>query len=47
MPAISVPSGMIARDGVTLPVGIQFTAPYAHDATLFEIGKVIENIVKV
>ncbi len=47
LPAISVPSGTTERDGKKLPLGIQFTAPYAREDTLFAIGTLFEkaNIV--
>ncbi len=38
MPAISVPMGNVERDGVSLPVGIHFTAPHGADDILFKIG---------
>lgn len=38
MPAISVPMGHVARDGVMLPTGIHFTAPKGADEHLFRIG---------
>ncbi len=44
MPALSVPSGFVERDGVTLPVGFQVTAPYMREDRLFTVGKDIENI---
>lgn len=39
IPAISVPSGTVQRDGSQLPVGIQFMASHMQEATLFSIGK--------
>jgi len=44
MPALSVPSGFVERDGVTLPVGFQVTAPYMREDRLFTVGKDIESI---
>ncbi len=38
MPAISVPMGTVERDGVALPVGIQFTAPKGNEHLLFTIS---------
>lgn len=38
MPAISVPMGMVEREGVSLPVGIHFTGPHGADDLLFTIG---------
>jgi len=39
MPAISVPSGTVLRDGKDLPVGVQLLAPAAHEHVLFKAGK--------
>jgi aspartyl-tRNA(Asn)/glutamyl-tRNA(Gln) amidotransferase subunit A len=41
-PAISVPMGMVERDGKQLPVGIQFTAAHGDEQLLFALGKEIE-----
>jgi aspartyl-tRNA(Asn)/glutamyl-tRNA(Gln) amidotransferase subunit A len=38
MPAISVPMGMVERDGVSLPVGIHFTSAHGADDLLFTMG---------
>lgn len=38
MPAISVPMGMVEREGTSLPTGIHFTAPHGADDSLFAIG---------
>ena len=38
-PALSVPMGMVKRDGVELPVGLQLMAADGAEATLFAIGK--------
>lgn len=38
VPAISVPSGAVARDGVALPTGFQIIAPHRREDTLFTIG---------
>ncbi|MDQ3018387.1 MAG: amidase family protein, partial [bacterium] len=43
LPAISIPSGTTEREGKHLPLGIQFTAPYAQDDVLFAIGKLFEQ----
>ncbi len=43
MPAISVPMGSVDRDGVSLPVGIHFTAPHQAEHLLFSIGGAVEN----
>jgi len=41
MPAISVPMGMIEREGVSLPIGMHFTAPKGAEAILFKAGALI------
>ena len=38
-PALSVPGGTVLRDGVQLPIGIQFMAPHNGEKRLFDIGK--------
>jgi aspartyl-tRNA(Asn)/glutamyl-tRNA(Gln) amidotransferase subunit A len=38
-PAISIPMGMVEREGTQLPVGIQLTAAHGAEDTLFTIGK--------
>lgn len=43
VPAISLPSGKVTRDGVTLPVGIQLMAKDRAEETLFTIGEALEN----
>ena len=39
VPAITFPMGMVERDSVTLPGGVQYIAPLGGDARLFAIGK--------
>ncbi|USN87563.1 MAG: Asp-tRNA(Asn)/Glu-tRNA(Gln) amidotransferase subunit GatA [Candidatus Nomurabacteria bacterium] len=39
VPAISFPMGKVEREGVSLPVGVQYIAPHGGDARLFNIGK--------
>lgn len=39
IPAISVPKATVVREGVTLPVGIQFMSPKMTEASLFRIAK--------
>jgi aspartyl-tRNA(Asn)/glutamyl-tRNA(Gln) amidotransferase subunit A len=39
IPAISVPGGTVERDGVMLPVGVQFMSPKRTEASLFAIAK--------
>lgn len=46
VPAISVPGGAVDRDGVQLPVGIQYIAPHAGDERLFDFGKKVYDEVK-
>ena len=43
IPAISVPSGFVDTDGVSLPLGLQIMAPHDMESTLFEIGKKFVN----
>lgn len=45
VPAISLPEGTVDRDGKKLPVGVQYIAPHAGEARLFDIGKRIRNEV--
>jgi len=42
-PAISIPMGMVEREGLPLPVGIQFTAAHSAEATLFALGSEVER----
>ncbi|MFZ2523291.1 MAG: Asp-tRNA(Asn)/Glu-tRNA(Gln) amidotransferase subunit GatA [Minisyncoccia bacterium] len=39
IPAISIPSGKVNREGVDLPLGIQFMASHSAENILFHIGK--------
>ncbi len=39
IPAISVPSGNVDREGVSLPLGLQIMAPHDCENLLFEVGK--------
>ena len=39
VPSISLPAGTVTRDGVQLPIGIQFMAPHGAEVRLFDIGK--------
>jgi len=43
VPAVSIPMGSVVRDGVTLPVGMQFIAPHREEETLFAIGADVEK----
>ncbi len=47
IPGISVPSGFVKRDGVSLPVGFQLLAPHFKESTLFDIGKDVEKLTYV
>ena len=44
VPAMSVPSGSVERDGKRLPVGFQLIAPHGGEETLFTIGAAVEKI---
>lgn len=46
VPAISIPSGTVLREGIALPVGVQYTAPHAGDERLFDFGKKIYDAEK-
>jgi aspartyl-tRNA(Asn)/glutamyl-tRNA(Gln) amidotransferase subunit A len=39
MPALSVPSGFVSRDGKELPLGLQLMAPHFAESRLFAVGK--------
>ncbi len=39
MPAISIPSGFVEKEGNKLPLGIQMTATHGNEEVLFRIGK--------
>lgn len=39
VPALSLPSGTVERDGIHLPVGVQYIAPHGGDARLLDFGK--------
>jgi aspartyl-tRNA(Asn)/glutamyl-tRNA(Gln) amidotransferase subunit A len=43
VPAISLPSGVVEREGKMLPVGVQYIAPHAGDARLFDFGKKVHD----
>ena len=38
VPALSVPGGVVDRDGIALPVGVQFIGQHAGESRLFDIG---------
>ncbi len=39
VPALSIPAGTVEREGVRLPVGVQYIGPHGGDARLFDLGK--------
>lgn len=39
IPTVAVPSGSVVRDGINLPLGIQFLSPQCREDVLFKIGK--------
>ncbi|HWO07325.1 MAG TPA: Asp-tRNA(Asn)/Glu-tRNA(Gln) amidotransferase subunit GatA [Candidatus Paceibacterota bacterium] len=43
VPAISVPSGTVEREGKRLPVGFQLVAPHRGEGVLFQIGADVEK----
>lgn len=43
IPAISIPSGTVVEEGVTLPLGIQIMAPHNAENVLFSISKKFLN----
>ena len=44
VPAISVPSGTVEVEGVSLPLGVQFIAPLCREDVLFTVGKKFEEV---
>lgn len=44
IPALSVPSGTVERDGVSLPLGLHIQAPHTYEKTLFQVGKNFESL---
>ena len=44
VPAISIPSGTVVRDGKNLPVGFQLIAPHGGEDILFTIGSGVEKL---
>lgn len=43
LPAITVPSGTVERDGTQLPLGFQIMASWNAESQLFEVGRAIEQ----
>lgn len=46
VPAMSIPSGTVLREGKHLPVGFQLIAPLGGEELLFTIGTDVENTAK-
>jgi aspartyl-tRNA(Asn)/glutamyl-tRNA(Gln) amidotransferase subunit A len=44
MPAVSVPMGRVAREGIDVPVGIHFTAPHQAESVLFAAAQAVEKL---
>jgi aspartyl-tRNA(Asn)/glutamyl-tRNA(Gln) amidotransferase subunit A len=44
VPAMSVPAGFIEEEGAKLPVGLQLTADFFDEATLFQVGHAYEQV---
>jgi aspartyl-tRNA(Asn)/glutamyl-tRNA(Gln) amidotransferase subunit A len=42
VPALSLPAGSVERDGVSLPIGVQFMAPHNGENRLFDISRGFE-----
>lgn len=42
-PALSVPMGTVQRDGIDLPVGVQYMGPLGGDKRLFDFGKKVSD----
>ncbi|KKW41668.1 MAG: Glutamyl-tRNA(Gln) amidotransferase subunit A, partial [Parcubacteria group bacterium GW2011_GWB1_55_9] len=43
MPALSVPMGVVEREGKQLPVGIHFTALHQSENILFSLGEEVQR----
>lgn len=43
VPALSVPAGVVKREGSDLPVGLQLIAPHLAENRLFTLGKAVEG----
>ncbi len=41
VPALTFPMGTVEREGIELPVGVQYIGPHGGDSRLFDIGKTI------
>jgi len=47
VPAISLPSGFVEREGNSLPVGMQIIAPFKADKRLLEVSIAMQNLLKI
>src|SRR3989344_3623645 len=47
VPAISIPSGFVEKEGKKLPLGIQFMAPWMGENVLFKIGRDFEKAMNL
>lgn len=45
IPAISIPSGAVSKDGKNLPCGLQIMAPRGDEDVLFSVGKRFEAVL--
>lgn len=45
IPALSLPAGSVAKDGVSLPVGLQIIGPWLCEQLLFDVGMEVEKII--
>ncbi len=43
MPAMSIPCGMVKRDGKELPLGLQIVGRYGEEDTIFDFAKILEG----
>jgi len=43
VPALSLPFGLAGEERKKLPIGLQLTAPWFYEGTLFEAGKLLEK----
>lgn len=46
VPALTIPGGVVERNSVSLPVGVQYIGPHGSDATLFAVGKTMYDDIK-
>ncbi len=44
IPAISIPSGTVERDGKSLPLGLQLIAPHFQESVLFDAARQFEEV---